>query len=116
MLLLDQVASHHTYVFSKSEYQPPAPSQGGKAKARPKAIKLELVQSISKEKEQYFDEKQKKVASNLRQIIEAASNIALAVRLFNEIDVDGSGEVDEGEFALLMQSVGIEMDAERITG
>jgi hypothetical protein len=50
-----------------------------------------LVQAVSSEHVQYFDDRQKEVVRSLEKIRDAASDIQNAIRLFQEFDLDGSG-------------------------
>ena len=51
---------------------------------------------------------------SLHTLIDAASDVKVAVQFFNSIDMDGSGELDGDEFKLLMDKMGIELDEDRL--
>jgi hypothetical protein len=75
---------------------------------------LVLVQSANNDRVKHFDEGQLRVLENLKKLQAAASDFTLAISLFNEIDEDGSGELDKDELASLMKSIGVEMSDKRI--
>ena len=96
------VPNHQTFVVSTSSYFDPE---------RKVWTSMQLKEVVDKE---YFhrmesDPTQLKVIEGLRKIIEAASDINKAVELFQEMDADGSGQLDEGEFGELLQAIGEHM-------
>jgi Ca2+-binding EF-hand superfamily protein len=102
--LLQIVAIHRTYIFSRVVYQ------RGNGKKQ-----LKLVQGISKDSEQYFDDHQKHVIKGLRLIQEAAQNVELGTRLFREADRDNSGELDKDELRAVLNRMGFDkMDHEKM--
>ena len=105
LMLLHAVAAHHSYQFEQFEHlQTPT--------SRPSALSLRQVQSD--EKMLYFTPDQKTILETLERVQESASNIHMAVKLFNAVDDDGSGEVERGEFGTLVRSMGIDMSEERM--
>lgn len=115
LVLLHLVASHHTYIFDKVEYEPPKAwsGKGPKPKGGGKRETITLESAVSMQRMQYFDESQQRVYDGLQRLIACASNVELAMQLFQEKDADGSGEIDEEEFGDLVRSLGIEMTPER---
>lgn len=103
--LLQTVATHSTLIFSNFMYEPPS---GGKA------TKLQLVQSLSTDRENYFDEEQKNVLKGLRLLLEAASNSALGTKLFYEADEDNSGRLDKDELQNVLDKIGFSIDSDRL--
>jgi hypothetical protein len=55
---------------------------------------MRLVQIMSVERSLYFDEKQRKIVEGLQRLKDTAMDIDLAVKLFEEVDADGSGEME----------------------
>ncbi len=108
-LLLYQVAGHYTYIFSNVEYECIDPLTN-----KPTRNKLDLIPIYSRERVEYFDESQKRVANNLKHIQTAASDVILAAKLFADVDEDGSGELEVTEFDKLLRSLGLIMDDERL--
>jgi len=43
-----------------------------------------------------------------------SANYLLYAGLFQEVDVDGGGELDQNEFAVLLEKVGVEVDPLRL--
>lgn len=76
---------------------------------------IDLVQITSDERVLYFDDRQREVLSSLEKLRLAASNIQMAVRLFQEVDTDGSGELDKEELGKLMAKMGFKMSDKRLT-
>lgn len=79
---------------SKGKASASRPSSGKGSYLRPYVPKLrpiDLIQALSSEHVQYFDEKQLAIIRNLEKIKNAASDIQNAIRLFQEVDEDGSG-------------------------
>lgn len=76
---------------------------------------VDLVQISSDERLQYFDARQKEVLASLEKMRMAASNIQFAVRLFQEVDTDGSGELDKEELGKLMAKMGFKMSEKRLS-
>jgi hypothetical protein len=108
-LLLYQIAGHYTYIFSNTEYEDVDPATNKITRN-----KLELIPFNSRERVEYFDEAQKRVANNLKHIQSAASDVILAAKLFADVDEDGSGELEITEFDKLLRSLGLIMDDERL--
>ena len=103
--LLHFVASHRTYIFTQFEHE--EVPRGGRTE-------IPIVQARSNEPESYMDDAQKAVISNLRRVQVAAENVEEAKALFQEIDEDGSGELDKEELTGLLQSLGLNLDEDRI--
>ena len=55
---------------------------------------LKLVQIMSVERSLYFDDKQRKIVEGLQRLKDTAMDVDLAVKLFEEVDADGSGEME----------------------
>jgi hypothetical protein len=75
------------YIFSKFQHEQPV-----KGKSIPKSNSIHLTQYASTERSLYFDGKQLAVKKHLENMRDASSDIQLAIRLFQEMDVDGSGK------------------------
>lgn len=103
-MLLYLIACHHTYVITSWQWE--------ESKGHVKSY--DLVPFLNPDKQDYFTAKQKEIEIALETTIRAASDVSLAIQFFNEIDVDGSGELDREEFKLLMVKIGIDLDEERL--
>jgi hypothetical protein len=138
LVLFHLVACHSTNVFGRIEYDPiestlslaetpiggSGGGGGGGADEREEDKKsgfnrngwtsLALIQQISYEKSQYFDDKERQIVENLRKAQAAAENTRIAIKIFKEMDQDGSGELDKHELSALLSSLGIEMDPKRL--
>lgn len=97
--LLNIVATHSTLIFDEVRYND-----------KP----LKLIQSISKDREQYFDEEQKNVVKGLRMLRDAASSVELGTKLFYEADADNSGRLDKDELQDVLDKIGFSIDHERL--
>lgn len=104
--LLQTVATHSTLIFADISYE--APGSGGRA------TKLKLVQSVSTDREKYFDEEQRHILKGLRLLLEAASNAALGTKLFYEADEDNSGRLDKDELQNVLDKIGFKIDSDRL--
>lgn len=105
------------YIFTKFEHEIPPPSHIKINPANPPKSKfknIELVQFQTDDRSQYIDEKQKLVLEALKKVQAAASNIQLALKLFQETDTDGSGELDKNELGNLMFRMGIRLNEKRL--
>lgn len=109
LLLLHLVSAHHTYVFSRFDYVPTKTGGGGGG-----TESLNLTAFLDSSKMQYFDENQRRVEHGLRVVMDACSNVENAIKLFEKIDVDGSGELERDEFARLLANMGIMLDEVRL--
>jgi hypothetical protein len=107
MILLLVIACHHSYVFESIEVFPDKESSKGM-----KEIKLK--QALSRERMKYFQAKETTIVNALTKIKDSAADINAAIRLFQEVDEDGSGEIDREEFAEMVRQMGIGMSEERI--
>ncbi len=99
ILLLYLIPSHQTYIAPFSEYFDPANKQW---------IDLKLKENIDKEyfSKRLVDLEQQQLIIRLKRVLAATRDIAKAKELFEEMDEDGSGELDEHEFGKLMESIG----------
>jgi hypothetical protein len=68
---------------------------------------LALEQKYIRERILYATKKEKKKIKMLHRLRMAANDIQRAKELFNEFDIDGSGEIDKTEFMQLLEAVGI---------
>lgn len=91
------------------------PPPGRNSKVPPKERNVDLIQVASTERAEYFDKKQNGVLRGLNRVKEAASDIRLAIQLFQETDEDGSGELDKEELGNLMKRMGLQMSDKRLT-
>jgi hypothetical protein len=71
----------------------------------PMLKRIDIIQHVSSEHVQYFDEKQLEVIRNLERIRDAAADIQNAIKLFQEFDADGSGKTFEYFSFYLVSSV-----------
>eukprot|EP01034_Spumella_vulgaris_P028670 gene28670-35569_t len=110
IILLHIIAGHHSYVFSEFTHITP-----GKGKQPPKSRHIDLIQVANSERSLYFDAKQKKVLKSLQKVKDAASDIRMAIQLFQETDEDGSGELDKQELGNLMTRMGLQMSDKRLS-
>ena len=107
MMLLHLISAHHSYYFSPLEHEIPVRGQSAattsqkasssssmnRANSNDSRVKIiEVVQSFSSERVQYFDGGQHKIWDGLKSIQAAASDFQKAISLFRQIDEDGSGE------------------------
>ena len=104
-VVLMAIASHHSFIFESMEYKQPD------AKA---FTPFTLKQAASRERMKYFSKREKEIVSSLNKIVDCANDIKGAVRLFQEVDVDGSGEVDKDELGELIRSMGMNLSESRI--
>ena len=105
LMLLHAVAAHQSFLFEVMEWSETPKS---------KPVSIALSQVMVDERVAYFDDKQKRILEKLQNIVASSSNIQMAVKLFNDVDEDGSGEVERGEFGDLIKSMGIDMSEMRI--
>ena len=103
-MLLYLIACHHTYVLAKWDWE----------ESRGAVKSMDLTPFLNPDKQEFFTAKQKRIETALETALRAASDVNLAIQFFNEIDVDGSGELDRSEFKRLMDRIGIELDNERL--
>jgi hypothetical protein len=102
--LMQIVATHSTLIFSECTYELPGR----------KADKLKLVQALSKDREQYFDEEQQNIIKGLRLLAAAASSTELGTKLFYEADADNSGRLDKDELQDVLDKIGFSIDPDRL--
>jgi hypothetical protein len=98
------IASHSTYIFTNVYYE----------SEKVKSTLLKLVQSIAKDRENYFDDDQKEVVRKLRMLKDAASNMELGKQMFLEADADGSGKLDKFELKDVLENIGLDIDEEQL--
>lgn len=98
-MLMYTVACHHTFILESVAHD-------GRA--------LDLVPFLNPDRHQFFNDKQLQMERSLLGLIDAASDVKVAVQFFNSIDIDGSGELDRDEFKMLMDKMGIELDEDRL--
>lgn len=98
LLLLHIIACHHTFLFSKFDHYVPSRRKSAAANnnnnpnaSLGKKHVVPLHQVSSNEREKFFDAAQIKVFNNLKKLQHAASDFPTAIKLFAEIDTDGSG-------------------------
>ena len=107
MILLLTIACHHSYIFSTFNHYP----DKGNAK---KVDEVKLKQAVSKDRMNYFQPKEAAIVEALSKIKDSAADISTAIHLFQEVDEDGSGEIDREEFAEMVRQMGIGMTEARI--
>jgi len=91
------VAVHQTYFIARSDYI----DETGKPQS------LDLTEKVVVDFEsKRLDKHQRQKAVNLKLGIESSKNVHKAMQLFNDIDKDGSGKLDEQELAQLIESLG----------
>ena len=91
------VAVHQTYFIARSDYI----DETGKPQS------LDLTEKVVVDFEsKRLDKCQRQKAVNLKLGIESSKNVHKAMQLFNDIDKDGSGKLDEQELAQLIESLG----------
>lgn len=101
------VPSHQTYVLAHGEYYDPEKKEW---------LDLQLKELVDKEsyKLKPIDPEQLKLIEGLINVREATRDIQKAVALFEEVDVDGSGQLDEEEFGALLKMMGMDSHRERV--
>ena len=104
-MILYLIACHHTYQIDSWDWE--EVPRGNKQS-------VDLSVFLNPDKQEFFTEKQKAIEKSLISVIDAAADLNIAVKFFNDIDVDGSGELDREEFKLLMIKLGIELDEDRL--
>jgi hypothetical protein len=105
-ILLFIVASHHTYLIQDFQYTP--------ANAK-KARKLKLIPFWSAEKKSiHSDETRRRIETNLEHLVFSCGDVEKATELFEEVDRDGSGEIDREEFGQLMEEIGLGLTPEQL--
>lgn len=99
--VLGLVGAHPSYIFTETSYEQ-SPGSG--------KIDLQLIQSVGTDKEQFFDEQQRKVMKGLKATLLAANNQQEGMRLFHKADADQSGELDSEELIEVLQELGFDLD------
>jgi hypothetical protein len=129
IFLLHIVAGHHSLRFTKVQYEVFSGSNGagsgsgfspsltsskgsnGSTSARAptpgtgKSRSVDLSTFLSSKPQYYFNDKQKNIIETLKRIQESVSNYKIAVKWFEETDLDGSGSIDFSEFVILMKKL-----------
>jgi hypothetical protein len=98
-MLMYTIGCHHTFIFEKVAHD---------------GRDVSIVPFLNPDRKAHFNEKQIQMEKSLLSLIDAASDVKVAVRFFNSIDYDGSGELDRDEFKSLMDKLGIELDEDRL--
>jgi hypothetical protein len=101
ILLTHLIPSHQTYIVANSEYYDPDKRSW---------VNLELKEAVDTEyyKKRPLGQEQLKVIDGLKRILLATEDVGKAIELFQMVDEDGSGELDEEEFAKLIDAVGMD--------
>lgn len=98
LLVMYLVAAHQTYIIAHSVHYDDETRQ---------TIDLQLTErAYIDEENKRLTPQQKESIKNLKVIRNAANDIETAIMLFNEIDEDKSGQLDEMEFGNLLRSMG----------
>jgi len=104
--LCQLIATHHSYVFKYFNYDPNPPSQKDKnwneLDCSKKGRLVDITQIKVAADEDTMDIFEKDTVQKLRALKAAASDMFTAARLFQEVDVDGGGELDQDEFSVLL--------------
>lgn len=102
IILTYLVPAHQTFIIAQGEYFDPEKKQW---------IDLQIKETIDKDsyKQKPMDPEQQRVIDGLLLVKQATKDIKKAVALFQEVDKDGSGELDEEEFGQLMQAIGMDI-------
>lgn len=106
LLLLVQISAHATYIFKDMTL-----ADGPRAAKKP----LTLSHAVDRSRALTFDHKQKRLRNNLLRIQDAAEDVVKAVSLFQQVDEDGSGELETEEFSVLLKSLGFDFDDDRVS-
>lgn len=114
LVLLYVVAGHQSYIFDSVSHDPTTEAQRKAGRSGGKVKPIELVPFMSDCRKHSFNALQRTVYNNLLKLQEAASDIKMAIELFNEIDEDGSGELDKSEMKVLLERMGFDHDEKRI--
>lgn len=105
LFLLNLVACHHTFIFTQFDCDPLCTG---------KYESIDLVPFLHADKQAHFDESQQEVLETLQGLLAACADRNMAQEFFNEVDEDGSGELERDEFRTLLESIGIDIDDERL--
>lgn len=100
------VATHHSYVFKYFNYEPNPPALKDRdwdtldcsKKGRP----VDIIQMKTGVDEATMDKHERDTVQKLRALKDAATDMFRASSLFQEVDVDGGGELDQDEFSILL--------------
>ena len=105
--VLQICASHPSYILKNVSYE--SAVEGTRS-----TEKLNLVSSVSRDKEQYYNHDDRQRLVGLRRLKAAASNTDEARRLFLESDIDGSGFLEKDEILLVFEGLGLQMDESKL--
>jgi hypothetical protein len=75
---------------------------------------ITLKQAMINDDEETFDEFQRDAIKGLRLLLESASDFNKAISLFQDVDIDGGGELDIDEFRELLKKIGLDVDETRL--
>jgi hypothetical protein len=110
LLLCHIIAQHQTLIFQYVDII----ETNKKGQSNGKIHPVDLVPVLAKGKERFFDDYQRLVHDTLKMVQLAVSDASTSIRLFQEIDKDGSGELDKEELADLVTRLGINLSPRRI--
>lgn len=106
IILTYLVPSHQTYIVARSEYlDTENPSTG--------FVNLALQETVI-QVTSHLEPEQLKEIEGLERIRDATRDVRKAIALFQEVDQDGSGELDEEEFGLLMKTLGMNFEEGKV--
>ncbi|RYH21040.1 hypothetical protein EON65_21675 [archaeon] len=106
IILTYLVPSHQTYIVARSEYIDTEQPKG-------EWINLNLQETVVEDARKLEPEQMKEI-EGINRIRDATRDIRKAMALFNEVDKDGSGELDEEEFEYLMQVLGMDLSEGKV--
>eukprot|EP01031_Cornospumella_fuschlensis_P030219 gene30219-36515_t len=106
IILTYLVPSHQTYIVARSEYL-------DTEQAKSEWINLNLQETVVEDARKLEPEQQKEI-EGIKRVRDATRDIRKAVALFQEVDKDGSGELDEEEFGYLMQILGMDLSEGKV--
>lgn len=105
--LLEKVAGHSSYHFSKVSYQTTSTS-----KEQP--INLVLTSIDEETSYEMMDENSKHCVDGLRQLLKASEDTEQAERVFLEADSDCNGVLDRDELQLCLETLGYPVESETV--
>ena len=91
--VLQIAATHGTYIIAAAAYN---------------GQKLSLVPVMSRDREQYFSDRERTTQAGLQRALDAASNEEKARQLFLQADRDASGSLDKQELLQVLAELGLE--------
>lgn len=107
------IGGHQSYLFKYIHREVVTVDKLGRTHLTKSRVDLKLV-NINYE-DLYLDDKQILFLQGWNKVRDASANIGLAIRLFNEIDIDKSGLLDKFDMAKLMNMTGIYVTEKRLT-